>query len=416
MDKKLNIFFSNSISAHKWGGGEKWMITAACGLKERGHEVTLSGKANSILLNKAQEAGLKILPLNIYADYNPFKIWYTKRILKREKVDVIMLNLNKDIRVAGIAARWAKVPVIIARNGIQLFSDKWKHKKTIELVDGIITNSESIRTAYNNFSWMPREKTTVIYNGLKMNGTIIEPADVHTIWNIPKNHLIFVAAGRLTRQKGFDLLIDATSRMNGTSRPFTVLIAGTGKDRKALEKQNMFTDIAGDKRKFEMVKGAMSAIGLYKKLYEFKDKGCVCCFDDCDAILYDDLALNLLKAALDTTPKRMLHWNTESRTLQAEGMPNHFEFNGGVIFITNNKFDNVKSKKLQDHLAALQSRCHYLDLTIDSMKDRMLRIRQICGIGMLKKYNMPEDLEEELIQFIYNHKHKLREISLRMVL
>jgi hypothetical protein len=194
---------------------------------------------------------------------------------------------------------------------------------------------------------------------------------------------------------------------------------GIGKSygvEKALEKQNMFLDIAGDKRKFEMVKGAMSAIGLYKKLYEFKDKGCVCCFDDCDAILYDDLALNLLKAALDTTPKRTLHWNTESRVLQNEGMPNSFEFNGGVIFITNIKFDNVRSKKLQDHLAALQSRCHYLDLTIDSMKDRMLRIRQICGIGMLDKYKMPEGLQEELIQFIYDNKHKLREISLRMVL
>jgi len=194
---------------------------------------------------------------------------------------------------------------------------------------------------------------------------------------------------------------------------------GVGKSygvEKALEKQNMFTDIAGSKRKFEMVKGAMSAIGLYKKLYEFKDAGCVCCFDDCDAILYDDLALNLLKAALDTTPRRTLHWNTESRVLQSEGMPNSFEFNGGVIFITNIKFDNVKSKKLQDHLAALQSRCHYLDLTIDSMKDRMLRIRQICGIGMLDKYHMPAGLQEELIQFIYNNKHKLREISLRMVL
>ena len=64
-----------------------------------------------------------------------------------------------------------------------------------------------------------------------------------------------------------------------------------------------------------------------------------------------------------------------------------FEFNGGVVFITNIKFDNVKSKKLQDHLQALQSRCHYLDLTIDSMRDRMLRIRQICGQGMLEKYS-----------------------------
>ena len=217
-------------------------------------------------------------------------------------------------------------------------------------------------------------------------------------------------------------ILDEMAEAVATSKVRAMIVSGPpgiGKSygvEKALEKQNMFTDIAGDKRKFEMVKGAMSAIGLYKKLYEFKDAGCVCCFDDCDAILYDDLALNLLKAALDTTPRRTLHWNTESRVLQNEGMPNSFEFNGGVIFITNIKFDNVKSKKLQDHLAALQSRCHYLDLTIDSMKDRMLRIRQICGIGMLKKYNMPAEIEEELIQFIFEHKHKLREISLRMVL
>ena len=88
----------------------------------------------------------------------------------------------------------------------------------------------------------------------------------------------------------------------------------------------------------------MSAIGLYKKLYEHSHKGHVVCFDDCDAILYDDLALNLLKAALDTGKKRTLCWNTESRTLMAEGMPNSFEFNGGVVFITNIKFDNVKAR------------------------------------------------------------------------
>ena len=217
-------------------------------------------------------------------------------------------------------------------------------------------------------------------------------------------------------------ILDEMAEAVATSKVRAMIVSGPpgiGKSygvEKALEKQNMFTDIAGDKRKFEMVKGAMSAIGLYKKLYEFKDKGCVCCFDDCDAILYDDLALNLLKAALDTTPRRSLHWNTESRTLQNEGMPNSFEFNGGVIFITNIKFDNVKSKKLQDHLAALQSRCHYLDLTIDSMRDRMLRIRQICGIGMLEKYKMPKAIEEDLIQFIFDNRHRLREISLRMVL
>ena len=217
-------------------------------------------------------------------------------------------------------------------------------------------------------------------------------------------------------------ILDEMADAVATSKVRAMIVSGPpgiGKSygvEKALEKQNMFQDIAGDKRKFEMVKGAMSAIGLYKKLYEHSGKGHVVCFDDCDAILYDDLALNLLKAALDTTPRRTLHWNTESRTLMAEGMPNSFEFNGGVIFITNIKFDNVKSKKLQDHLQALQSRCHYLDLTIDSMRDRMLRIKQICRAGMLEKYAMGADTEAELIDFIIQNKHRLREISLRMVL
>jgi hypothetical protein len=183
-----------------------------------------------------------------------------------------------------------------------------------------------------------------------------------------------------------------------------------------LMKYSTFDDIAGHRRKFEVVKGAMSPIGLYKKLYEHSDRGHVVCFDDCDVILYDDLALNLLKAALDTGRKRTLHWNTESRTLMAEGMPNSFEFNGGIVFITNVKFDNVKSKKLKDHLEALQSRCHYLDLTIDSMRDRMLRIKQIVRAGMLDRYSMTDDTKSQLVDYISTNKHRLREISLRMVL
>jgi len=236
------------------------------------------------------------------------------------------------------------------------------------------------------------------------------------------------ATGEETDEQAIDRIaarfeiLDEMAEAVSTSKVRAMIVSGPpgiGKSygvERALEKRSMFDDIANQARKFEVVKGAMSPIGLYKKLYEHSAKGHVVCFDDCDAILYDDLALNLLKAALDTGKKRTLHWNTESRTLMAEGMPNSFEFNGGVVFITNVKFDNVKSKKLQDHLAALQSRCHYLDLTIDSMRDRMLRIRQIVGTGMLEKYAMGKQAEAELVQFIFDNKHKLREISLRMVL
>ena len=65
----------------------------------------------------------------------------------------------------------------------------------------------------------------------------IDSTDLKTIWNVPDNHLVFVAAGRLTRQKGFDLLIEAAKILKDNKRSFTILIAGTGKDRKSLQKK-----------------------------------------------------------------------------------------------------------------------------------------------------------------------------------
>jgi hypothetical protein len=170
-------------------------------------------------------------------------------------------------------------------------------------------------------------------------------------------------------------------------------------------------------KKYEVVKGAMSAIGLYKKLYEFSDKKCILVFDDCDSVLLDDLSLNILKAALDSSKKRMIHWNTDSRLLRSEGVPNQFEFKGGAIFITNIKFEHVRSKKLQDHLAALESRCHYLDLTIDTDREKLLRIKQVVSeCGMLDDYEFSDLEKEVLIDFIDEKQGRLRELSLRMVL
>jgi hypothetical protein len=197
---------------------------------------------------------------------------------------------------------------------------------------------------------------------------------------------------------------------------------GVGKSfgvEKVLSKHDVFADVADDKKlkKYEIVKGAMSAIGLYSKLYEFSDKKSILVFDDCDSVLLDDLSLNILKAALDSSKKRTIHWNTDSRLLRSEGVPNSFEFKGGAIFITNIKFDNVRSKKLRDHLEALESRCHYLDLTIDTEREKLLRIRQVVrDAGMLDDYELSDTAKEEVVEFIADNSKRMRELSLRMVL
>lgn len=183
-----------------------------------------------------------------------------------------------------------------------------------------------------------------------------------------------------------------------------------------LEKYNTLTTLGNLPPKYEVVKGAMSPIGLYCKLYNFSSRDNVLVFDDCDSILLDDLSLNILKAALDSKKVRKICWNTDSHMLRREGVPDQFEFAGSVIFITNIKFDNVKSKKLRDHLEALESRCHYIDLTIDTLREKLLRIQQIVKDGMLNSYALPEETKQQVVEYIWDHKRRLREVSLRTVL
>jgi hypothetical protein len=222
----------------------------------------------------------------------------------------------------------------------------------------------------------------------------------------------------------FEILDDMTRAVKkGDVRAMIVTgPPGVGKSfgvEKVLSKHDVFANVAQDEKlkKYEVVKGAMSAIGLYSKLYHFSDKKNILVFDDCDSVLMDDLSLNILKAALDTSKKRTIHWNTDSRLLRSEGVPNSFEFKGGAIFITNIKFDHVKSKKLRDHLEALESRCHYLDLTIDTEREKLLRIEQvITECGMLDQYDLDDSAKADIVNFTKANVYRLRELSLRTVL
>ena len=218
----------------------------------------------------------------------------------------------------------------------------------------------------------------------------------------------------------FDMLKDMTKAVKkGDVRAMIVSgPPGVGKSHGVEEVLDRYDTVAalGGSNKYEVVKGAMSPIGLYCKLFNYADKDNVLVFDDCDAVFDEPLALNILKAALDSKKKRTIHWNTDSFKLRNEGVPDSFQFRGSAIFITNIKFDNVKSVKMREHLKALESRCHYIDLTIDTDREKMLRIKQIVKDGMLEEYGFAEEVVEDIIDFCEGNKNRLRELSLRTVL
>lgn len=185
-----------------------------------------------------------------------------------------------------------------------------------------------------------------------------------------------------------------------------------------MEKATLFDKIAGKKPRYQIVKGTMSAIGLFALLYKYSDSKNILIFDDCD-IWEDQDAINILKGALDSGKTRRISYNKDSRILREEGVPNTFEFKGSIIFITNKNFDNQRSSKIQPHLDALQSRSHFLDLTINSDRDKMLRIRQVyrdADPGLFVDYNFSKEQEETILNFMWDNHTRLREISLRMTI
>jgi hypothetical protein len=220
----------------------------------------------------------------------------------------------------------------------------------------------------------------------------------------------------------FDILDQMTkATIAGDVRAMIVVgPPGVGKSygvEKQLEHSGLFDQLSGRRVKYEVIKGAMTPIGLYCTLYKHSDKNNVLVFDDCDSVFQDDLSLNILKAALDSGKKRRIYWNSDSAMLRREGVPDMFDFKGSCIFITNLQFSNLKSKKLQDHLEALQSRCHFLDLTLNTMRDRFLRIKQIYLKGELfADYDFSQEQGDEIIGFMEANQTKLREMSLRMAL
>lgn len=215
----------------------------------------------------------------------------------------------------------------------------------------------------------------------------------------------------------------AGATINGDIRALIVSgPPGIGKSfgvEQQMEKASLGDILSDRKIRYEVVKGAMTPLGLYAQLYKFSDRKNVLVFDDSDCVFSDELSLNILKAALDSGKRRKIFWNSDSAMLRREGIPDSFDFNGGVIFITNLNFANTKSKKLQDHLGALQSRCHYLDLTVNSQRDLILRIKQVhrdADGGLFADYYFENNEADQVFEFMWENKDRLRELSLRMCL
>lgn len=174
------------------------------------------------------------------------------------------------------------------------------------------------------------------------------------------------------------------------------------------------------KIQYTAVRGFVKATGLYKLLWENREENQVILLDDADSAFADEVSLNLLKGALDTSKKRVISWRSEKSFESESGdqIPNQFEYKGSVIFITNLNFEAMiaGNNKMAPHFAALISRSYYIDLNLNSAREYLLRIQDVLeNTDMAYVLGLNTKQTKDLMSFFETNYMKFRELSLRMV-
>lgn len=236
----MRILFATHLP--EWGGGEKWMLTAALSMRQRGHEVTLCAPRDAEIRRRAEAEGLDTLSAEFRRDFDPESFLRVFSFCRRNRVQVLCLNMDRVLRIGGLAARLAGVPVVVPRRGSEFplkghlnyrFNYQW-------VATAMIVNSRATeKTLCRDISWRPRGRVHVLHNGLDL-----KPYDhtrprreVRAELGLDDDDLVVINVGELTRRKNARLLLDAVPSLRREFDRLKVLLVGEGEERAALEEQ-----------------------------------------------------------------------------------------------------------------------------------------------------------------------------------
>ena len=154
-------------------------------------------------------------------------------------------------------------------------------------------------------------------------------------------------------------------------------------------------------KSYRVVKGYSTAKGLYRTLFE--GNGQVLVFDDCDSVLKDPVALNLLKGALDSYGERWISWNAD---MKDEDLPRSFKFTGSIVFISNMDADRIDQ--------AVKTRAMCVDLSMTQMQ-KLERMEVIMKEDeFLPEYSMGFKLDA--LNLLKEVAHTVDNLSLRSLI
>lgn len=216
----MNISFVTSSAI--WSGVKTWMLEFGQALGERGHAVHVMA-SDERFLAACREHGLHAHAVRFGPDYSPASIVRFSRLLRRLEIDVTCMNLQKDLRTAGLAARWLGIPVVHRIGLVTDLTAKLDAVLTYHgVVDGVLVSSRWLRDALlSTHRYLDADRVHTVYNGRATKF----PPPTHT----KRNPVRFVAASRLAPDKNQHDLLAAFAQLRSQGiRDFTCDVFGDG--------------------------------------------------------------------------------------------------------------------------------------------------------------------------------------------
>jgi len=240
--KRLAIF----VPAMLGGGAERAMLNLARGIAERGYAMDLVlAQAEGPYLAEVPES---VRVVDLKASRVLTSLPFLVRYLRCERPQALLSALGHANIIALWARRLASVPtrvvvsqrITLSRSAQHALSRRGRLmpqliRRFYPWADGIVAVSKGVGDDLARVAGLPRERIQVIYN------PVVTPelqekaqASLEHPWFKPGEPPVLLAAGRLTAQKDFSMLIQAFAQVR-QARPARLLILGEGEERPVLE-------------------------------------------------------------------------------------------------------------------------------------------------------------------------------------
>jgi len=226
----------------------KWLVQIARHLDRRRFSLSAACfHEDGPIRGELESLGVSTFNLGVPNERDPRAIVRARRLIVQQGCDIVHTHLLRADLLAGLAARWAGVPVIISTVYALGEFRREKRRRTDPLLDAVcavlpthaVAVAEAVKRDCIKRLRMRAENITVIHTGIDpphpMDAGRI--ASARAKWGLSTEHRLVLTLARLSYEKGVDTLVEAAKLVRQTHADVRFVVLGEGPDRPAIEER-----------------------------------------------------------------------------------------------------------------------------------------------------------------------------------